>query len=156
MTPFEEMQRVVVDRRAFLAAMPRRTLAGLRELLAAVSSIGSTPWHDPGAGQGRRLAVIDVAQCLAWGGSPCQACYLRCPLRDEAIALDDGRPLMMASACDGCGACVEACCAVNDLGAIRIVNLVPQSANPVTPKRAGDGRVLGGKPFGARSASSPS
>ena len=70
----------------------------------------------------QRIAVIDLASCLAWGGSACQTCYLQCPLRDEAIALDDGRPLVMASACNGCGVCVEACGTVNDLGAIRLVS----------------------------------
>ncbi len=71
----------------------------------------------------QRIAVIDLARCLAWGGSACQTCYLRCPLRDEAIVLDDNRPLVMVSACDGCGVCVDACRAVNDLGAMQLVHI---------------------------------
>jgi Pyruvate/2-oxoacid:ferredoxin oxidoreductase delta subunit len=73
--------------------------------------------------EGRGVATIDIARCLAWEASECQLCYLRCPLRDEAIVLDGGKPTIVAQACDGCGVCVEACRAVNDLGAIHIVNV---------------------------------
>jgi Pyruvate/2-oxoacid:ferredoxin oxidoreductase delta subunit len=71
----------------------------------------------------RQVALVDVSRCLAWSGTDCRMCYLHCPLRDEAIALDDGRPLVMASACNGCGVCVEACRTVNDVGAIHIVTI---------------------------------
>ena len=69
----------------------------------------------------QQIAVIDPARCLAWSSSACQTCYLQCPLRDTAITLDDGRPLIMASACNGCGVCVEACGTVNDLRAVQLV-----------------------------------
>jgi MinD superfamily P-loop ATPase len=39
------------------------------------------------------------------------------------MVLDGRKPTIVAEACDGCGVCVEACRAVNDLGAIRIVNV---------------------------------
>lgn len=71
----------------------------------------------------RRIAMLDVSRCLAWGVGSCQLCYLQCPLRDEAMTLDGGKPTVVASACDGCGACVKVCRTVNDLGAIRIVSI---------------------------------
>lgn len=107
MRPDEGGRSAAIDRRTFLRWMPRQVFAGVRELMSDAAS--------------RHIAVIDIPQCLAWGASPCQVCYLRCPLRDEAMVLDDGRPLVMASACDGCGVCVEACRTVNDVGAIRLV-----------------------------------
>lgn len=112
-----------MDRRAFLTSAPRRLLANARNLMKIVTA---TTEGD------RRLAVLDVARCLAWGAGPplaslaeggeCQLCYLRCPLRDGAITLECGRPTIVASVCDGCGICVDVCRTVNDLGAIQIVS----------------------------------
>lgn len=120
MTLLDETQHAAVSRRTFLRWLPRQMVAGVRELIAEGSPSGVAGAQTTASVGGRRLAVIDVTRCLAWGASPCQACYLRCPLRDEAIMLDDGRPLVMASACNGCGVCVEACRTVNDVGAIRL------------------------------------
>lgn len=110
-----------VNRREFLELAPRHLLGGVRAVLNQAMAL--TAMHvtkHPSTAQ--RIAVIDLANCLAWGGSACQTCYLQCPLRDEAMTLDDGRPLVMVSACNGCGVCIEACRAVNDLGAIRLVS----------------------------------
>lgn len=111
-----------VNRREFLQSAPRRFFGGVRAIMdnALASGVMRTADHSSTAQQ---IAVIDPAHCLAWGGSACQTCYLRCPLRDEAMTLDDGRPLIMASACNGCGVCVEACGAVNDLRAIRLAHI---------------------------------
>ena len=110
-----------INRREFLGLAPRHLLGGIRAVLNQAMAL--TAMHVTGRpSTAQRIAVIDLANCLAWGGSACQTCYLQCPLRDEAITLDDGRPLVMASACNGCGVCVEACRAVNDLGAIRLVS----------------------------------
>jgi Pyruvate/2-oxoacid:ferredoxin oxidoreductase delta subunit len=123
MRPGGEELSAVIDRRTFLAWAPRQTLAGVRGLVrgAGLGLIAERP--SAGLECRRAVAVIDLPRCLAWGGTPCQACYLRCPLRDQAIVLDDQRPLIVASACDGCGVCVEACLAVNDLGAARLAAL---------------------------------
>jgi ferredoxin len=43
--------------------------------------------------------------------------------------LSDGRPTIVASACDGCGLCVDACRMVNDLATIRLVSATPRD-NP--------------------------
>jgi len=109
-----------VNRREFLELAPRHLLGGIRAVLdQAMAPVVRRVADHPSTAQ--QIAVIDLANCLAWGGSACQTCYLQCPLRDEAIALDDGRPIIMASACNGCGVCVEACRTVNDLGAIQLV-----------------------------------
>lgn len=72
----------------------------------------------------RRIAMLDVSRCLAWGIGSCQLCYLQCPQRDRAMVLEGGgKPTVVASACDGCGVCVNVCRTVNDLGAIRIVSI---------------------------------
>jgi Pyruvate/2-oxoacid:ferredoxin oxidoreductase delta subunit len=113
MRRLEEMHNEVVDRRAFLRWLPRQMAVGVKGLIAE-----PTP-----SAHGRALAVLDASRCLAWSGGMCQLCYLRCPLRDEAIVLDDGRPLIVASACDGCGICVEACGAVNDLRAMTLASV---------------------------------
>ena len=112
-----------IDRRTFLRWMPRQVFAGVKSLMSDEASSEIAEFPSKISTRSRAIAVIDIPQCLAWGASPCQACYLRCPLRDEAIVLDDGRPLIMASVCDGCGVCVEACRTVNDVGAIHIVNV---------------------------------
>jgi len=123
MRPIEEMHRAAVDRRTFLKWMPRQVFNGMKGFMTDISSASSTISHEVGAGSGRRVATIDLTRCLAWEANECQLCYLRCPLRDEAIMLDGGKPRIVASACDGCGVCVEACHAVNDLGAIHIMNI---------------------------------
>lgn len=140
MRPDEDMHSVAVDRRTFLKWMPRQVFNDVKALMTELSSACSTSLraesrvelgesasvtiaHDGGLERHRRVATIDVSRCLAWGASDCQLCYLRCPLRDEAIVLDGGKPTIVASACDGCGVCVTACRTVNDLGAIHVVTL---------------------------------
>lgn len=111
----------LIDRRTFLAAAPRYVLSGMSALRTG------SALHAPSGSDGhrglarRRIAMVDVSCCLAWGAGSCQLCYLRCPLRDEAMALEDGRPTVVVSACDGCGICVDVCRSVNDLGAISLV-----------------------------------
>jgi len=135
MRPIEDMHGAAVDRRTFLKWMPRQACNGMKELMTDISSASSTISHEVGGGSGRRVAAIDLTRCLAWEASlpaspdgsaqagECQLCYLRCPLRDKAIVLDGGKPTIVAQACDGCGVCVEMCRAVNDLGAIDVVNV---------------------------------
>lgn len=54
-------------------------------------------------------AEIDTLACSAFYGSKCQTCYDVCPLPDEAIALREGLPHVIADACTGCGICQQAC-----------------------------------------------
>ncbi len=111
-----------MDRRTFLTSAPRQLLSGVKALMSDVTAFAWPVAERRAHATPCRVALLDVSRCLAWGGSACQLCYLQCPLRDEAITLDDGRPLIMASACNGCGVCVEACRTVNDLGAIRLMS----------------------------------
>ena len=67
------------------------------------------------------LAEINSRNCPAWsGGSNCQLCYIKCPLFDSAIYLDDQRPVVNPDVCTGCGVCEHACSTVNSTPAIRV------------------------------------
>lgn len=56
------------------------------------------------------IARVDRRNCLAWGGSACEICYLMCPFRKEAIVLQDfTKPLVDGEKCVGCGICEFAC-----------------------------------------------
>ncbi|MEK6599612.1 MAG: 4Fe-4S dicluster domain-containing protein [Deltaproteobacteria bacterium] len=64
----------------------------------------------------RRCPDHDEEKCSA-----CQQCYRQCPLKDEALYLDDEyRPFLRAEKCAGCGICENICQAVNPPGAISI------------------------------------
>jgi MinD superfamily P-loop ATPase len=68
-----------------------------------------------------KVARIDTDCCLAWEGGSCQFCYLVCPLRDKAITMEDQKPRINSSICDGCAKCMTACQTVNTILAIRMV-----------------------------------
>lgn len=54
------------------------------------------------------LARIDKDKCLAWNQADCQKCADSC--NQGAVRLDDeGRPYIVASLCNGCGACEYSC-----------------------------------------------
>jgi ferredoxin-type protein NapG len=64
------------------------------------------------------LAVFVGAEtCYAMQGTSCRACYMACPVKDEAITMEifngSGRnifqPTVHSDACTGCGKCEEAC-----------------------------------------------
>ena len=110
-----------ITRRTFLTSAPQRLLDGLRALMIDLRGLSSAVSGGRARALPRRVAMLDVSRCLAWGGGSCQVCALRCPLRDRAMVLEDGKPPVVASLCDGCGVCVEACGAVNDLGAMQLV-----------------------------------
>ena len=111
------------DRRTFLKTAPRHLLDGVRVLLTdlkGLASSGSTDQERPAA---RRMAILDVSRCLAWSGTDCRMCYLRCPKRDEAMLLEAAKPTIVTSVCDGCGVCIDVCRTVNDLEAIQLVDV---------------------------------
>ena len=70
------------------------------------------------------IAVIDKERCLDYAEenfSLCQQCYRQCPLRDEALYLnDDFRPVIKAERCVGCGICENICQTVNPPATIKI------------------------------------
>ena len=110
-----------VDRRTFLRSAPARLVNDLKALWAEARGFGVRSASDDKDAAPRGIAVVDISRCLAWSAGECQACYLHCPLRGIAMVIADGKPTVVASACDGCGVCVDVCRSVNDLGAIRLV-----------------------------------
>lgn len=69
------------------------------------------------------VALIDRRRCLDYAGeqsSPCQQCYLQCPLKDEAIILEGPGPVVLAEKCVGCGICENVCHTVNPPSAVRV------------------------------------
>ncbi|MEP9412373.1 MAG: 4Fe-4S dicluster domain-containing protein [Candidatus Brocadia sp.] len=67
------------------------------------------------------IARINKSRCLAWGGQDCQLCYIKCPLRDDAICWEDGKPIIHEEKCVGCGVCEYACYTINNTCAIKVV-----------------------------------
>lgn len=114
---------IEIDRRTFLTTAPRYLLSGVKALMQDVATFAWPIADGPDHAVRQRVALLDVSQCLAWSGTDCRMCYLQCPKRDEAIALEVGRPTIVTSECDGCGLCIDACRAVNDLEAIHLVDV---------------------------------
>ncbi len=50
-------------------------------------------------------------KCLAFNGQAqgCDYCFDRCPLKGEAIVMEDRKPRVLEGACTGCGICVYFC-----------------------------------------------
>lgn len=66
------------------------------------------------------VARIAQSQCMAWEGQDCQLCFIKCPLQGDAIYLDDGKPVINAEKCVGCGVCEYVCNTINSSCAIKI------------------------------------
>lgn len=76
------------------------------------------------------LAVIDAESCLSWQGLRCEVCYRVCPVKGEAITIENRPrevsrhalfvPHVHSQACTGCGMCEEAC--PTEQAAIRVIN----------------------------------
>ncbi len=53
---------------------------------------------------------FDRGACYAWTSMPCDYCHKWCPLKDQAITLDEeSRPIFDDRVCSGCGACLKEC-----------------------------------------------
>ncbi len=71
------------------------------------------------------LAVIDKFTCTTWSGLVlCRTCYDICPLKDQAIRLDELRPVIDEQNCTGCGMCTHACPVTTEDGN-KAVNIEP-------------------------------
>lgn len=68
------------------------------------------------------VARINQSRCLAWGGQDCQLCYIKCPLRGDAIYQEDGKPVINEEKCVGCGVCEYACHTINNTCAIKVIS----------------------------------
>ncbi len=55
------------------------------------------------------VAQIDPRVCRTFHGEACDLCLRFCPLPDEAIRFIGGRPVVVPSACTGCGMCAAVC-----------------------------------------------
>lgn len=66
------------------------------------------------------IARINESRCLAWGGQDCQLCYIKCPLRGDALIQEDGKPVINEEKCVGCGICEYACHTINNTCAIKV------------------------------------
>ena len=63
----------------------------------------------PRMAPGRAMVfAIQTNLCLAWRHVPCSVCRERCP-ESGAIAVEEGRPMIVADRCTGCGDCVAVC-----------------------------------------------
>ena len=107
------------SRKEFLSAWPHRALGVVQSWLEGRLAYLE---RDRAEATERRVAVLDITRCLAWGNFSCQLCYLACPRREQAIEFVDTKPVLKASECDGCALCVPACGTVNDLPAIKMVH----------------------------------
>jgi len=76
-------------------------------------------------------AMIDTSECLAHRMSPCSVCVDRCPV-EGAMHLVEGRPLVEADACTGCGICQHVCPAPNNA-----IVILPALERPAPPKVQG-------------------
>lgn len=64
----------------------------------------------PGPRQVRMgVAQVDPRLCRTFRGEGCDVCVRVCPFPDEAIRMIGHRPVVMPSACTGCGLCEAAC-----------------------------------------------
>ncbi len=54
-------------------------------------------------------ALIDRTRCLAWLDKSCLVCFEVCPIFGAVTLTEDGKPILNAGICIGCGRCVYAC-----------------------------------------------
>ncbi len=73
------------------------------------------------------LAVIDHHSCVSWQQDSllmCKTCYNVCPFRDQAIRLEEFRPVVDERFCTGCGICTHACLVQREQGG-KAINIKP-------------------------------
>jgi Pyruvate/2-oxoacid:ferredoxin oxidoreductase delta subunit len=111
------------SRREFLKSVPQFVLKAVRQ--TAQNGILNLPVVEELNGKTRiaqaGVARIEVSKCLAWMDQPCQMCFLACPLRGQAISIEELKPVITAASCDGCAMCQTACQTVTDDCAIQIL-----------------------------------
>ncbi len=62
--------------------------------------------------EGLRLGQLELVpeRCVTFHGTACGLCVGACPVGEKALALDDeGRPVLRAEGCVGCGVCIRTC-----------------------------------------------
>ena len=108
-----------ISRREFLKGFPQQLMKSIPSITCHLLNKDSL-MDDTRTSSESKKALLDIKRCLAWSGASCQLCYVACPLRDQAIAMHDLKPVITSSFCNGCAMCVVACQTVNDLSAIKI------------------------------------
>ena len=106
----------MTSRREFLKFFPGHILKGLSSFVQS-----TTEERSPAKPQIPLVARLDISRCLAWAGVSCQLCYVSCPRRDQALCIQDQKPMIRAGFCDGCAMCDLACQTINDSPAITMV-----------------------------------
>ena len=88
----------------------------------------------PQEGTRMGLAVIDKYSCAAWEGTTlCRTCYDKCPFPEQAIRLDQLKPIVETDHCTGCGICTNVCPVTRENGK-KAINIEPiYAAGTVTP-----------------------
>jgi MinD superfamily P-loop ATPase len=114
-----------VSRRDFLKFIPRYLAYSVHtftEELSRLTDIQAQTETIEAANENcEKIAEIDTNCCMAWDGGSCQFCYLACPLRDKAMTIEDQKPIIHSTICDGCAKCLTACKTVNTNLAIKMV-----------------------------------
>jgi len=72
-------------------------------------------------------ASIKRVDCLAYQHQICTVCYEHCPV-EGAIRIEEGKPVIDADTCTGCGICVHVCPAP-----LNAVLFVPELMRPAEP-----------------------
>ena len=75
------------------------------------------------------VAQIKKSRCFAWDGQDCQLCITKCPFPEDAIYLDDFRPVIREDRCTGCGICEQVCLTINSSASIRVIPLTKKWSN---------------------------
>jgi|SRR3989338_4932021 len=126
-----------VSRKEFLKSIPEYVVQNMPFFIQECLNLPfaaekETLYDNFGDNKAVKVVQLEAQYCLAWDGGNCQFCYLVCPLRDKAITMDDQRPTINISFCDGCGRCVTVCQAINDRPALKMIY---KRGNPEMPAR---------------------
>lgn len=71
------------------------------------------------------LAIVDTHSCVSWKDETlCRTCYSVCPFQDQAIRLEQFRPVVDERYCTGCGICTHACPVPRSQGG-KAINIEP-------------------------------
>jgi len=69
-------------------------------------------------------ARVIPSRCFAHNGQVCDYCYDYCPGKGEAIAMEQGKPVVTESKCTGCGIC-EFFCPASAPGPGKAIQILP-------------------------------
>ncbi len=71
------------------------------------------------------IAIINKHTCYTWQSlTICRTCFDVCPYKEQAITLDQLRPVIVEDRCVGCGICTHACPVTAEDGK-KAVNIEP-------------------------------